>query len=150
MARFLLPLFSVCLLGLLFTSCSSSKRIVYFNNVKDASFNTANENKPIVIKPNDILSITDSCANTEASAAYNLQNNNVSRATTVNGSNTEAGGYLVNPDGTIEFPVLGTIKAAGFTKEQLRENIINMILSKKELVDPIVDIRYLNYEVTVL
>jgi len=88
--------------------------------------------------------------NAEASAPFNLQNNNVGRATTVNGSNTEAGGYLVNPDGTLEMPILGTIQAAGFTKEQLRDNITNMILSKKLLVDPIVDIRYLNYEVTVL
>src|SRR6185312_7547787 len=150
MARFLLPRVCVCLLVLLLASCSSSKKIVYFNNVKDASFNTTGENKPIIIKPNDILSITVSSANAEASAPFNLQNNNVSRATTVNGSNTEAGGYLVNPDGTIEFPVLGSIKAAGFTKEQLRDNITNLILSKKQLVDPIVDIRYLNFEVTVL
>jgi polysaccharide biosynthesis/export protein len=150
MTRFLLPLISVCLLILLLSSCGSTKNIVYFNNVKDASFTTINENKPIIIKPNDILSITVSSASAEASAPYNLQNNNVSRATTVNGSNTEAGGYLVNPDGSIEFPVLGTIQAAGFTKEQLRDNITNMILSKKQLIDPIVNIRYLNYEVTVL
>jgi len=150
MARFLLPLVCVCALVLLFASCSSPKKIVYFNNVKDASFNTTGENKPIIIKPNDILSITVSSLNAEASAPFNLQNSNVGRATTVNGSNTEAGGYLVNPDGTLEMPILGTIQAAGFTKEQLRDNITNMILSKKLLVDPIVDIRYLNYEVTVL
>ena len=149
MARFLSIVY-IFLVAVLFTSCSNTKKIVYFNNVKDATFTSTGEDKPIIIKPNDILSITVSSLNAEASAPFNLQNNNVSRATTVNGSNTEAGGYLVNPDGTLELPILGTVKAAGFTKEQLRDNITNLILSKKLLVDPIVDIRYLNYEVTVL
>jgi polysaccharide export outer membrane protein len=47
-------------------------------------------------------------------------------------------------------PILGSVKAAGLTKEQLKDNITQVILSKKLLIDPIVDIRYLNYEVTVL
>lgn len=149
MARFLSTLF-ISSAVLLFASCTNSRKIVYFNNVKDATFPASGDNKPIIIKPNDVLSITVTSLNAEASAPFNLQNSNVSRTTTVTGGNTEAGGYLVNPDGTVELPILGTVQAAGFTKEQLRDNITNLILSKKLLVDPIVDIRYLNYEVTVL
>jgi len=149
MARFLQVVFILSVICL-FTSCANTKKIVYFNNVNDATFPAATEEKPIVVKPNDILSITISSLSPEASAPFNLQNNNVSRATTVTGSNTESGGYLVNADGTVELPILGTIQAAGLTKEQLKDNIRNLILSKKLLVDPIVDIRYLNYEVTVL
>lgn len=149
MARFLSILYFL-LAVFLFTSCTNTKKIVYFNNVKDATFAATNEVKPIPIKPNDILSITISSLNAEASAPFNLQNNNVTRATTVTGSNTESGGYLVNADGTIELPILGSIQAAGLTKDQLKDNITNLILSKKLLVNPIVDIRFLNYEVTVL
>jgi polysaccharide export outer membrane protein len=57
---------------------------------------------------------------------------------------------LVNADGTIDLPILGAVTAAGLTKEELKTKITDIILSKKLLVDPIVDIRYLNYEVTVL
>lgn len=138
-----------CVLFLAF-SCTNTKKIVYFNNVSDATFAATTADKPMIIKPNDILSITISSLNAEASAPFNLQNNNVSRATTVTGSNTESGGYLVNANGSVELPILGTLQAAGFTKEQLKDNITNLILSKKLLVNPIVDIRYLNYEVTVL
>ncbi|MEO8720435.1 MAG: polysaccharide biosynthesis/export family protein [Ginsengibacter sp.] len=138
-----------CVLFLAF-SCTNTKKIVYFNNVSDATFAAITADKPMIIKPNDILSITISSLNAEASAPFNLQNNNVSRATTVTGSNTESGGYLVNANGSVELPILGTLQAAGFTKEQLKDNITNLILSKKLLVNPIVDIRYLNYEVTVL
>jgi len=102
------------------------------------------------IQANDILSVTISSLNAEASAAFNLQTSNISRATTVTGSNTESGGYLVNTNGEIDLPMLGAIKAAGLTKDQLKANITNLITSRKLLIDPIVDIRFLNFEVTVI
>ena len=150
MARFFLLFFCFFFGTLLLTSCVNTKKIVYFNNVEDTTFYSGNIEKQNLIEPNDILGITISSLNAEASAAFNLQNNNISRATTVTGSNTESGGYLVNSNGTVELPMLGTIKAAGLTKIQLKDNITNLILKRKLLIDPIVDIRYLNYEVTVL
>ncbi|HUZ58022.1 MAG TPA: polysaccharide biosynthesis/export family protein [Hanamia sp.] len=150
MARFFLPLCCFLFIAILFSSCANTKKVIYFNNVKDATFTSENMQKQYPLEPNDILSITISSLNAEASAPFNLQNNYISRATTVTGSNNESGGYLVSPDGTIDMPILGTIKAAGLTQSQLKENITNLILSKKLLVDPIVDIRYLNFEVTVL
>jgi len=150
MVRFFLSLCCILFIVFLFTSCANTKKVVYFNNVPDKTFTSENTEKQTPIRPNDILSITVSSLNAEASAAFNLQSNNIGRTTTVTGSITESGGYLVNVNGNIEMPMLGTIKAAGFTKNQLRENIVNLILSKKLLVDPIVDIRYLNFEVTVL
>ena len=150
MLRFFLSIGCIFLISLSLTSCLNTKKVVYFNNVKDTTFYSGNAQKQNPIESNDILSITISSLNAEASVPFNLQSNNISRATTVTGSNNESGGYLVNPDGTIDMPILGTIKAAGFTKSQLKENITNLILSKKLLVDPIVDIRFLNYEVTVL
>ncbi len=146
----LLPLLYISIAALFFTSCANTKKIVYFNNVKDATFPATTVERQTPIESNDILSITISSANAEASSPFNLQNNNISSSTTVTGSNTESGGYLVNADGTVDLPILGAVKAAGLTKEQLKDNITNLILSKKLLVDPIVDIRYLNYEVTVL
>ena len=150
MARFFLSLCCITLITLFLTSCANTKKVVYFNNVQDTTFYSGNVESQNLIEPNDILSITISSLSAEASAPFNLQSNNISRATTVTGSNNESGGYLVNPDGTIDMTILGSIKAAGFTKSQLKQNITNLILSKKQLVDPIVDIRYLNFEVTVL
>ena len=150
MTRFLLHFSGILLVAFLFTSCANTRKITYFNNVKDATFSATTVQRQNTIEPNDILSITVSSLNAEASAPFNLQSNNISRSTTVTGNNTESGGYLVNADGTVDLPILGAVKAAGLTKEQLKDNITNLILSKKLLIDPIVDIRYLNYEVTVL
>ena len=150
MVRFFISLCSIIFIALLFSSCVNTKKVVYFNNVQDTTFYSGNVENQNPIEPNDILSITISSLNAEASAAFNLQSNNISRATTVTGSNNESAEHLVNPDGTVVMPILGSIKAAGFTKSQLRQNITNLILTKKLLVDPIVDIRFLNFEVTVL
>ena len=145
-----LKTFPILAIGmLLVVSCTSTRKTVYFNNVEDTSFPNPNSDKQLPIQPNDILSITVSSLNADASAAFNLQNRNT-RSTTVTGSNTEPGGYLVDIDGNIQMPMLGTVKAAGLTKNQLRDKIVQLILSKKLLIDPIVDIRYVNYEVTVL
>lgn len=149
MARFF-SLISLLTGIIIFSSCVNTKKIVYFKNVRDTTFKSQNIGIETPIEPNDILSINISSANAIASADFNLQNNNNSRSTTVTGSNTEPGGYLVNSDGTIDLPILGSVKAAGLSKNGLRDAITNLILSKKLLVDPIVDIRYVNYEVTVL
>jgi polysaccharide export outer membrane protein len=140
-----------CLLLALLSSCNNTKEFIYFNNVRDTVYSSNFNSKEYILKPNDILSITISSLNTEASAIFNPDSQqNVGRSTTVTGTPTEAGGYLISPDGNIQLPMLGTIKAAGMTKDELKKNITNLILSKKLLIDPIVEIRFLNYEVTVI
>lgn len=150
MPRTLKFLFFAALIMLLSISCTNTRKAVYFNNVQDTTFLQRGNEIQTPIQENDILGITFSSLNAEATAIFNPPNNNNSRSTTVTGSSTESGGYLVSSDGTIQLPVLGTIKAAGLTKRELKDNITNMILSKKLLVDPLVEIRFLNYEVTVI
>lgn len=150
MLRTLNFLFIAALTMLLSMSCTSTKKTVYFYNVQDTTFVQRGLETETPIQENDILGITISSLNAEASAIFNQPNTNNVRSTTVTGTNTEPGGYLVNSDGTIQLPVLGSIKAAGMTKKELKDNITNMILSKKLLVDPLVEIRFLNYEVTVI
>jgi polysaccharide biosynthesis/export protein len=106
---------------LLSISCTSTKKTVYFYNVRDTTFLQRGTETQTPIQENDILGISISSLNAEASAIFNPPNTNNIRSTTVTGSNTESGGYITN-----------------------------MILSKKLLVDPLVEIRFLNYEVTVI
>jgi polysaccharide export outer membrane protein len=138
------------MLILLTVSCTSTRKTVYFYNVKDTTFLQRSTEIQTPIQENDILSIAISSLDPQASAIFNTPNNFVSRATTATGASSESSGYLVNTDGYIQLPILGNIKAAGLTKNQLKENITNSILAKKLLIDPIVDIRYLNFEVTVI
>ncbi|MEP6949506.1 MAG: polysaccharide biosynthesis/export family protein [Ginsengibacter sp.] len=148
--RIFLYVLIVIQIGLSNMSCISSRKTVYFYDVKDTTFLQPDPQVQTPIHENDILSISISSLNETASAIFNKPNENVRKAATATGSFTESSGYLVNTDGYIQLPILGNIKAAGLTKSQLKENITNTILSKKLLIDPIVDIRYLNFEVTVI
>jgi polysaccharide export outer membrane protein len=128
---------------LLSTSCTSSKKITYFENATDTTFQAMLNNVESQIHPNDILNISVTSLNKAASEAFNTDFVAV-------GINTQFAGYLVNSDGNIQMPTLGAIAAAGLTKNQLKNRITNIILEKKLLLDPIVNIRFLNFEVTVI
>jgi polysaccharide biosynthesis/export protein len=56
----------------------------------------------------------------------------------------------VATDGYIEFPILGRLKAAGLTKKEFQEGVKREIAQRRLLKDPIVDVRYLNYKVSIL
>lgn len=132
-------------------SCIDTRKTTYFNNASDASFieNSADTVLPLIQK-NDLLSITITSLSTDASALFNISNN-VNGSTVTSTTNNQTGaGYLVGPDGTIQLPILGSIDVAGFTSKVIKDKITNILLDKKLLKDPIVTIRQLNYEVTVL
>lgn len=133
-----------------FSSCTSSKNLVYFNNSKNEDFNAKLTVTEAPFQVNDILSINISSLNPKASEIFNANTPAETKATTSTGSSSQISGYLINTDGFIQLPVLGNFKAAGITKSQLKKAITDTILHKKLLLDPVVEIRHLNFEVTVL
>lgn len=133
------------------SSCINTKKSTYFNDAQDANIiaSIADTISPFIQK-NDILNVTVTSLNAEASAIFNLSNNTSSSTVTTAGSSQTGSGYLVNADGNIQLPILGSIKVAGFTSKEVKENITAILVQKKLLIDPIVSIHHLNYEVTVL
>lgn len=123
-----------------FVSCAGGKKAIYFNNIQDSVVQTSSVNLEAVIQKNDLLSVSVSSLNPEASKIFNTPNN----------IGNQEFGYLVNSDGFIQFPVLGNIKAAGLTKKDLKETITQKLINQKLLLDPIVSVRYLNYRITVI
>jgi polysaccharide export outer membrane protein len=133
-------------------SCSDTKKLTYFNNIQDSDIKQKVSIPEPIIQQNDVLSITVSSLNPEASAVFNAPNEstpNINSAT-ANSANTLTVGYLVNLNGDIQFPILGTIHAEGLTKAQLSSMLTKQLIDKKLLVDPIVTIRHLNFRVSVL
>ncbi len=120
------------------TSCTSTKKFVYFSNTADSTFESMLSQVEPYIQTGDILTISVSSLNKEASEDFN------------NAQTGESSGYLVNMDSDIQMPTLGKIKAAGLTKKQLTDKITDIILSRKLLLEPIVTIRFINFQVTVI
>ncbi|HEX2534319.1 MAG TPA: polysaccharide biosynthesis/export family protein, partial [Chitinophagaceae bacterium] len=129
------------------SSCANTQKATYFNNITNREIDLKVQNLEPVIQKGDLLSITISSLNPEATVIYNLPNTTTSAA---NSNNVQVAGYLVNQDGFIQFPVLGSIQAAGLSKKALKDAITKQLTDKKLLLDPLVSIRYLNFRVTVL
>jgi polysaccharide biosynthesis/export protein len=133
-------------------SCTSVKKTAYFYGVPSGPISSNMTVPESIIQKNDILSIVVTDLNPKAAEIFNPTNTNSDNNNNLN--QTSGGelsrGNLVDSDGNIYLPLLGSIKAEGLTKNQLKEKIRNLSLEKKLLVDPIVNIRFLNFRVTVL
>ena len=59
-------------------------------------------------------------------------------------------GYLVSQEGSIIFPILGSIKVSGKSTDEVQKDLANMLNSKGYLKDPVVSVRIINSKVTIL
>lgn len=135
---------------LLLTSCVDTRKATYFVGQGDATLPSNLTVPQTVIAKNDLLSITVSSLSSTASTTFNQPNVVFQNTGTNGGGPVQATGYLVDADGNIQFPLLGTIRAEGLTENALRAQLVKSLTDKKLLVDPIVTIRHLNFRVTVL
>jgi len=143
-------LFTALAFAALLSSCVNTKKVTYFNDVTDSARILSKASLEPVIQKKDILSITVSSLSNEATVIFNTPNLPLTPSAAANPNSPQTAGYLVGDDGTIKFPVLGNIPAAGLTQKQLENNITQQLIDKKLLFDPIVSSRFLNFRVTVL
>ncbi len=139
----ILPQCFLIILLTLFFSCSSKKNIVYFQDtdkIPEYVYENDSSKYSIRIAPNDNLLIKVYAANPQAVEIFN-------NSSMDNGSNLS--GYLIDEEGYINFPVLGRIKLAGLTKAEAI-NLLQGKISEKYAENPIVNIRFMNYKITVL
>lgn len=133
---------------LLMSSCVNTKRATYFNDLQNAVY-TDQATEPAIQK-NDLLSISVTSLNPEATEVFNKPNQSVISHSSGNGVSSITTGYLVDQEGNISFPIVGSIKAEGLTLEQLGNKLEDTLAGRKLLVDPIVNVRLMNFRVTVL
>ena len=129
-------------------SCVSSKKVVYFNNLTDtteAGLRNAQTIFETPIQKSDLLSIAVGGSNPEDLVTLNSGSGIIPGGAT---STTKGVGYLVEADGKIQFPFLGRVQAEGLTRLQLEDTLINLF--KDYTKNPVVNIKFLNYDYSVL
>lgn len=144
----------ICSIALL-SSCVSQRKLSYLRDVTAASADSINQTyqslKENTITTGDVLSILVNAMDMEAVQAFNLPVANMqrlgSRQVTA-GTGGSLQGYWVDPDGNIDFPVLGKLHVDGMTTTMLKDTLTQMI--SKAVQDPIVNVSFLNFSVTVL
>lgn len=132
-----------------FMSCTSKKKMVYFAGSSSSSPDI-NKNYSPTLKTDDLLSVIVMGIEAEAVKPFNLpvtliSGNNIGGYT--QGAPTPPG-YLIDMQGNIDLPVIGKVQIAGLTRTAAAEMIKEKL--KVYINDPIVNIRILNYKVTVL
>lgn len=132
-------------LSMLVFSCVSNDKMLYLQN-KVSAENQANFKT--VIKTDDVLMIIVSSENPEVAAPYNLKTVVMQSSSEESVQTQRMQTYIVDSEGNIEFPVIGKIKLAGFTKQEAIDYLKDLL--KSHVKDAVINMRILNFEITVL
>lgn len=131
------------------SSCATSKDILYFQDIDKVKLEKLTSEYQAVIKKDDRLTIVVTGPDKTVTAPYNLT---LGELGTTGGSyaNPEQStlGYLVDSEGNIAFPILGTIHVEGMTRGELERYLTKEI--GKDVKDPIVYVAFRNYKISVL
>jgi polysaccharide export outer membrane protein len=139
-----------------FSACKTYKNIVYFKDVNDSLYNQA-QSIPLtnftdpVIRPNDILQVSVQTLDPQSSSMTGAQTTstyNVQGASSMAAGGSTVQGFLVDKNGNIELPLVGTIKVSGMTTTDAKE----AIRKKASLYykDPVVNVRFANFNISVI
>ena len=129
----------------LFSSCGSTKDVVYFQNVESKYDVSSDFSKyEIKIANNDNLLISVASQNPQAADPFNV----IKMDRSFTSQSLQWFGYLVDSSGNINFPLIGTVHLAGLTKQEA----INLLQKRISALinDPVVNIRFMNYNISVL
>lgn len=144
-------LMAICAIGLL-ASCTP-KTVAYFPDMTDGTSLAMVESKGVILKPADRLSIIVNTKSAELNNVLNLpvtsqiigyneiQSINQSRGTS---------GYTIDPDGCIDFPLIGRIKAAGLSRSEFAAHLKKTLEENSVAKDAVVTVEYLDMGFTVI
>lgn len=154
---------AACVCAILLTGCSAPKKVPYLvdaETIPRESLAAVSTVKDPIFVQGDLLDICIYASDPTAVAQFNKgqyltpegaiskTSNNTNTAGTNTTSLTDY--YLVDADGNIDYPVIGRIHIAGKTKEQLAREIKDAIYPRYIKIEPTIDIRLMNFRVTIL
>jgi polysaccharide export outer membrane protein len=112
--------------------------------------------KRITVKPDDKLSIIVSCKDPELAEAFNLVyarptlGQGSAKGVTSSSNNGQVSAYTVDPDGNIQFPIIGSIHVAGLQRAEVAEKVKEELIRTNMLKSPTVTVEFLNASIYVL
>lgn len=134
-------------------SCTPSHKLNYFNNLPDSALvalpPVVEEHR--VVDKGDILDIIFSAKDADAASPFNKIASTAAMTPSPgakNGAPPAAQGYNVDLDGKIEVPVIGKIPVYGKTAPQVKDILTKLVTPY--IKDPIVEVRFTTFNVTVL
>ena len=148
-------LWVLCMLMVWLGACSVPKDVAYFQGVDDLTpeqVSKMSQSYSTKICPDDLLTITVTGWDPTVLTPFNPPTYSYStldeeKKTTTNSAD-DLQTYLVYKDGSINFPILGKVQAAGLSKQELAENLRVQI--EKYAKDINVNVQIVNFKITVM
>lgn len=140
----------------MFFSCAPTKSITYFKGrgaLDTARYATLATIMPTAarIQPDDILAIIVSSLSEESNVLFNFSNRTDVTMTQFPGGSTTGSqplGYLVDPSGEVNIPLVGKAKLSGMTLEEASLFVKEKL--SRYLKEPTVNVRQLNHKFTII
>lgn len=132
----------LALVALSAVSCVTNRKIAYLQDMKHGTQIDLEDKFEAVISPYDELDVIITSFDSELARPFNIRGANSANYATSTGI-----AYLVDVDGNIELPILGTIHAAGLTRLKLQEKVKDLLISGGYISDPFVLVRFRNYKI---
>lgn len=150
--------YTIILLLALMSSCASIRnieKVAYMQNVEIGEVVTISPVVPITLKPKDKISIIVYDKNPELSNMFNMYRvqslvGSEQTVSTLNSSNREILGYVIDDNGYIDFPILGSLKVAGLTRIEVEQFVKQKLMDGSYISNPNVNAQFLNLNYTML
>jgi len=133
------------------TACTSPKEILYLQDVDPLKEQQIEQKYEVIIHGDDKLSIMVNCKDEELALPFNMPVVTYQVGGAISGgSQQRVLGYLVNTNGDIDFPILGTLHVEGMTRRQLTDLIKQKLIDGNYIKDPVVTVQFMNFKVSVM
>ncbi|MBQ9677077.1 MAG: polysaccharide biosynthesis/export family protein [Prevotella sp.] len=134
-------------------SCTTPKNISYFQDTYNGQVARIAYSQGIKLKPGDMISIVVKSKSVELTNALNLP-----VTTQIIGAPEETslrqsqgvGGYTLDHDGNIDFPLVGSIHVAGKDKSEVASTIKQILKDQQIATDAVVTVEYINLNYAVM
>ena len=148
--------------AMLLTGCTTPKNVAYFQDLDETVIAEAAHRRAIRVQPEDKLSIIVNSKDPTLAALFNLPviSNRLGQNNTYNGTGAVArnysqnaegiSSYTVDPQGNIDFPVLGEIHVGGMTRSEVAAFIKGELVGRDLIKDPTVTVEFLNVGISVM
>lgn len=152
----------VAAIAVIFGACTP-KNITYIQDLDETTVLQNAHRVAMRVQPDDKLTIIVHSKDPELAALFNLPVVSTSMRAMGTTSSSSSGvsqrsygtsegisAYTVSPEGTIDFPVLGTLHIAGMTRNEVAAFIKGELMGRNLVKDPTVTVEFLNSGISVL
>lgn len=142
----------VCL-ALLFCSCNAQQRVLYLQDIVSGSEITLPDNYQIRLKPLDQLTVVVNSKDPKLAQPFNSASSYNSLSTTggvTNATENSLQVFTVDNRGYITLPIIGQVKCAGLTRQELEAEIEKRIKESNYIAEPQVNVRFADLAITII